>query len=372
MIIRQIQFVQFRNHAALAFEPENGINLVFGSNGTGKTSILEGIHYCCLTKGFISSYDMECVTSGSSFFLVRGKFEADNKSEISVKITYSKDYGKQVSVNGTNISSFSDHIGTLPCLTFSPADTSIVNGAPSERRRMLDNAICQTDSIYLDSLIHYRRLLQQRNALLTTRDNQLKDYSMLDVLTEQLAEKAVLIVQKRQAFLLSIMPELVRMHGIISGGEYPSITYRCSFYNGDTADLMKEKMYYQFLKYLKERRNEEITRGQTAAGPHRDDIHFFMKEKDVKKYASQGQKRTFIISLKLALYEYFKEKKEEKPICLFDDIFSELDKERAGALLSIMKQCGQTIITSTERLKDSYINAVNIHDLSPREKLREE
>ncbi|MBM3422180.1 MAG: DNA replication and repair protein RecF [Chlorobi bacterium] len=368
MIIRQIQFVQFRNHATLTFEPENGINLVFGSNGTGKTSILEGIHYCCLTKGFISSYDVECVTSGSSFFVARGKFEADNGSKISVKISYSKDNGKQLSVNGSNISSFSEHIGTLPCLTFSPGDTAIVNGAPTERRRMLDNAICQTDSIYLESLIQYKRLLQQRNALLSNRNNQLIDLSMLDVLTEQLAYKAVTIVQTRQIFLQSIIPELVRMHGIISGGVQPTITYKCSFYNGDSTYFRKEIMLHLLLKYLKEKRNEEISRGQTAAGPHRDDIQFFMRERDVKKYASQGQKRTFIIALKLALYEYFKSKKEERPICLFDDIFSELDKERSGALLSIMKQYGQTIITSTERLHESYINAVNIYDISAKGK----
>lgn len=362
MILRQLQFVQFRNHTALTFEPDDGINLIYGSNGSGKTSILEGIHYCSLTKGFISSYDSECVTFGTSYFLLKGLFTKESGLDTSVRVSYSRQTGKQLTVNKRILTVFSEHVGAIPCITFSPEDIAIVNGSPSERRRFIDNAICQTDPIYLDALIHYRRLLQQRNALLSQMSNKNGERAMLDVLTEQLSEKAAFIVHARKLFIEEIMPEIANKYGVISGGEHPTAAYRCSFFNGNTFPT-QELMIHILKAHLNERRKEELKRGQTAAGPHRDDVLFYMNEKEIRKYASQGQKRSFVISLKLALYEYFMVKKKEKPICLFDDMFSELDTGRTDALLTILLRYGQTIITATEKKHASNIKQINIHDL---------
>jgi DNA replication and repair protein RecF len=360
--VRQIQFVHFRNHRAFTFEPGDGLNIIYGSNGSGKTTILEGIHYCALTKSFLSIYDSEFVTYGKTFFLINGLFVNVKEKLTSIKVTYSRDTGKQVSVNTRNVPTFSEHVGTVPCITFSPADILIVNGAPAERRRFLDKAISQMDVKYLQALIQYRRLLQQRNALLLLIRDRQADQNVLDILTEQLVEKAAIIVYARREFIEGIMPCVISKLRIVSGGENPSLTYRCTFQNDDDVPH-KDSMANHLLGHLKARRSEEIARGQTAAGPHRDDILFALDEKEIKKYASQGQKRTFIISLKLALYDYFQEHQKEKPICLLDDLFSELDSKRVSALLSILADFGQTLITSTEKRTASYINSVNIHDL---------
>lgn len=363
MKLEQIQFVHFRNHGSLTFAPSGGINLIYGPNGSGKTSILEGIHYCALTKGFVSAYDIECLKEGYLFFLLKGRFASESGTETEVKVSYSRQAGKQLTVNTLNLASFSSHIGAIPCITFSPSELSIITGSPAERRRFLDNAICQTNRRYLDALLSYRRILQQRNALLFQIREHRSGMEMLDILTEQLAEHAVCIVRSRMQFIREIMPVAEAHLVAVSAGETPRIAYRCSFLPHDCTES-SDQLSRLFEERIREKRQEEIARAQTAIGPHRDDLLFFLNEKEVKRYASQGQKRSFLITLKLALYRYFLEKLDEQPICLFDDLFSELDRERVDSLLLLLSGFGQTIITTTEKRNTPGVSALNICEIA--------
>ncbi len=149
MRLQCINYENFRNHRLLTFEPGDGITLIHGPNGSGKTSILDGIHYCALTKGLISANDSECLCFSTDYFILNGKFTSSTENNTNVKVLYKKEKEKQVIVNNSEIKPFSRHIGRIPCITFSPSEIVIVNGAPAERRRFIDNAISQTDRRYL-------------------------------------------------------------------------------------------------------------------------------------------------------------------------------------------------------------------------------
>jgi DNA replication and repair protein RecF len=347
----------------LSFEPSAGINLLYGPNGSGKTSMLEGVHFCALTKGFVSAADNESLSFSQDYFLLKSTFIDGDECEIKVKIIYTKEKEKQIIVNNSEIKPFSRHIGRIPCITFSPQEILIVSGAPAERRRFTDNAISQTDRRYLDDLLAYRRVLHQRNALLVQLYEQSCPYNdMLSLWTEQLSRLAASIVSARIKFTAHFLYHFRELYSRLSINEDPSVIYRCSL-GKITADISQDDLYSLFLIKFKEIEKQEIARAQTMIGPHRDDLVFLLNEKEIKKYASQGQMRTFLICLKLSQHRLFEEILGEKPLCLLDDLFSELDTERSAAILSILETCGQSIITSAEKKELSKLNAISIESL---------
>jgi DNA replication and repair protein RecF len=361
LILKNISYENFRNHRSLTFEPENGVNLIYGPNGSGKTSILEGIHYCALTKGFVSTNDQQCLTFEAEYFLVNGHFISENDRQLTVKISYKKE--KKIAVNHSEVKPFSQHIGTIPCITFSPPEISIVNGSPMERRRFIDNSICQTDRKYLDDLLTYRRVLSQRNTLLA----QIKEHSedqdnTLSIWSEQLSRIAAAIITKRVRFTKEILQGIYGIYKKLSVREEPSLLYRCSVGTIRKEDT-EEILYHRLRQKYKETEKTDIFRAQTTIGPHRDDMLINLNEKEIGKYASQGQMRTCLIGLKLAQHRYFNEKLGEKPICLLDDIFSELDTKRTEDILALIETYGQSIITSAEKKTYGGINAISIENL---------
>ena len=363
MKLKCIQYRNFRNHQLLTFEPGDGITLIHGSNGSGKTSILEGIHYCALTKSQISATDGECLRFTSDYFVLNGSFFSETNVSTTVKIVYTKEKEKQVIVDNSEIKPFSRHIGRLPCITFSPSEIVIVNGAPAERRRFIDTLISQTDRKYLDDLLAYRRVLHQRNALLAQLYSGINVHKdMLFLWTENISKLAASIVYARLQFLAPFFFQFQALYAQLSRDENPSILYRCSLGNIST-DTPLELLSTLFLARYEETRKHEILRGQTLTGPHRDDLLFFLQDKEVKKYASRGQLRTFLISLKLAQYRFSQETLGEKPLCLFDDMFSELDASRIADIFSILETCGQTIITSAEKKGGSKITTISMESL---------
>ena len=347
----------------MTFEPTEGITLICGPNGSGKTSMLEGIHYCALTRGFVNAADNECLCFLSDYFLLNGNFTSEKESSTTVKIIYKKEKDKQIIVNNSEVKPFSRHIGRIPCITFLPAEIVIVNGSPAERRRFIDNAICQTDKRYLDDLLAYRRVLQQRNALLAqlnARVTVAKD--MLSLWNENISRLAASIVYTRMQFIVPYFYQFRKLYGLLSVDEEPSITYRCSLGN-ISKDTPVDVLYTLFISRYEETQRQEIFRAQTMTGPHRDDLLFMLNGKEIKKYASQGQLRTFLISLKLAQQRFYYETLEEQPVCLLDDIFSELDASRTADIFSILGTCGQTIITSAETKGPSNVTTVSMQSL---------
>ncbi len=361
--LKRITYENFRNHRSLTFEPSDDITLIYGENGSGKTSILEGVLYCALTRGFVGATDSECLSFLSDYFLLDSNFLGESDNAVNVKITYKKEKEKQVIVNNSEIKPFSRHIGRIPCVTFSPQELVIVNGSPSERRRFLDNAMSQTDRRYLDNLLDFRRVLQQRNALLAQwQDRNKVQQEMLSLWTEQLSRVSSSIVSARVRFLASFFNHFSKLYSQFSLDEQPAITYRSSL-GKITEKTSTEDLYNRFLGRFNETRQQEIMRSQTMTGPHRDDLLFLINEKEIKKYASQGQLRTFLICLKLSLHQFFYDTLGEKPLCLLDDIFSELDESRCADIVSILQNCGQTIITSAEKKFQGKLTVISIGSL---------
>jgi DNA replication and repair protein RecF len=365
--LRSIHYENFRNHRLLTFEPGDGITLIYGPNGTGKTSILEGVHYCALTRGFVSAMDSEYLCFSTDYFSLNGSFVSETLTEKAsptlVRIIYKKEKEKQLIVNNSEVKPFSRHIGRIPCITFSPSEIVIVNGAPAERRRFIDNAISQTDRRYLDDLLAYRRVLLQRNALLVQLYSRIPVHNdMLSLWNENISRLAASIVYARMQFIAAFSAQFRELYAQLSVDEDPSITYRCSL-GKISRDTPPEKLYTLFLARYEETEKQEIFRGQTMTGPHRDDLLFMLNDKEIKKYASQGQLRTFLVSLKLAQHRFYYTTLGEKPLCLLDDIFSELDASRTSDIFRILDSCGQTLITSAEKKGAGNVTTISMESL---------
>lgn len=350
MRLDSIRIKNFRNHTDLEFEPGPSITVIHGRNGTGKTSILEAVHYCAMTRGLAGSTDRECLAFGSDQFQINAGFTSDHGTRSAVKVAYTPEKEKQIFVNDQEITSFSRHIGAIPCVTFTPQELSIVTGSPAERRKFLDTAICQYDRRYLSDLIQYRRILQQRNALLAHAGWQNDQQAGLDIWTEQLAVHAASIVVARSAFLARFMEYFKVFYGRINDGVSGEIFYHYSLGDGGKCED-KECLVDSFLQRYRDLRTQEIQRKQTLAGPHRDDLKLYAEGMDVRKYSSQGQQRSYLISMKLALRQFLQETNGEQPLTLLDDLFSELDEQIARQVLEALAGCGQVLVTSTHEKK---------------------
>jgi DNA replication and repair protein RecF len=358
-----INYENFRNHRLLTFEPGDGITLIHGPNGSGKTSILDGIHFCALTKGFVSANDNECLRFSSDYFILNSIFINKIEYQTNVKIIYKQDKEKQVVVNNSEVKPFSRHIGRVPCITFSPSEIVIANGPPAERRRFIDNAISQSDRRYLDDLLAFRRVLHQRNALLAQLNAKITVHKdMLSLWTENLSRLAASIVYARMQFIKDYSAQFCELYKQLSADEEPSILYRCSL-GKISSDMSVDVLYTLFLARYEETQRQDIIREQTMTGPHRDDLLFLLNEKEIKKYASQGQLRTFLISLKLSQHRFYHATTGEQPICLLDDIFSELDSSRTADIFSMLETCGQSIITSADKKGASNVKIISMKSL---------
>ncbi|ANT63826.1 DNA replication and repair protein RecF [Prosthecochloris sp. CIB 2401] len=362
MQLQEIRIRSFRSHKDTLLACSGGINLIHGPNGAGKTNILDAMHFCALSRSMQGSQDRECIAFASDHFYLHAGFEADTGFLSSVQVSYATGGEKKIQLNGTELNRFSELVGRIPCVTFFPAELAIVNGAPGERRRFLDTAICQVDRRYLDALQMYRKVVQQRNALLNHGM-----YGALEVLTEQMVVSAACIMRSRYRFIASFIPLVQRVYETMGIDEQPGIVYKGSVH---IVEAMPDE---DRLRALLARRFEEVEpqerlRKQTLAGPHRDDIMFTLNGRDVKKYASQGQMRTLLICLKIALQRYLKEISGETPLFLLDDLFSELDNDRMEAVVSLVGMSGQSVITGTEPLLLDHVNNINIHEIQSTEK----
>ncbi|MCG8344150.1 MAG: DNA replication/repair protein RecF [Chlorobiales bacterium] len=363
MRLQEIKLVNFRKHPELTFAPSDGINLLYGPNGSGKTNILEAVHYCALAKGLNKSLDRECLTFETNYFLLRSRFVDETGVEVFVKVSYEKASDKRIHVNSEELKKYSGLIGRIPCITFSPVEMSIINGSPQERRRFTDNALSQTNKRYLEDLLQYRRVLQQRNALLAESADRGTESGSLGVWTEKLSMLAGSIISSRLEFFDRLLVHLEQIYKEIGLGEVPGFIYMPSFGKllSKTSD---EDISRIMMQRLGEIGSREIYRRQTLLGPHRDDIVFRINDVEIKKYASQGQIRTFLIALKLALQRFVREFTGEPPIFLLDDLFSELDRKRVGKVLQLLEGAGQSIITATETQDIEGVHCIAVSELA--------
>ncbi|MGG0643741.1 DNA replication/repair protein RecF [Sporosarcina gallistercoris] len=345
MHIDRLALTDYRNYASLDLSFSPHINVFIGENAQGKTNVMEAIYVLAMAKSHRTSNDRELIRWGQEYGKIEGDVER-KYGHLPIELVISKK-GKKARVNHIEQNRLSLYIGQVNVVMFAPEDLNLVKGSPQVRRRFLDMEIGQISPVYLHDLLHYQKLLKQRNAIL--KDNRGKrqfEDVMFDVYTEQFVDKAVQIIKKRYYFL-----ELLQKwagpihHGISRGLEDLDVSY--STLKELSSEQSDEEMKKVLMDKLAEVKTRELDRGITLIGPHRDDLTFMVNGYDIQTYGSQGQQRTTALSLKLAEIELVRQEVGEAPILLLDDVLSELDDYRQSHLLNTIQGQVQTFVTTT-------------------------
>jgi len=349
-----IHLKNVRNHSdTLVRELAPKINILTGPNGAGKTSILEALSLTTLTKSFTTSTDSVLIRTDEQTLEVETRFFSD--LEVPHRVLVTIDIGpplkKTLFANSERVRSSADLIGRAPVVIITPDEKIITGGSPGERRRFLNMVLSQASRAYLEDEIEYRRALKQRNAVLGDARKERRSsgnlQAMLEPWTVLLIKHGSRIMRRRAAFCEEFLPCLTDSYALLSERrERPSIEYQpmgSKLQAADFATFLEEQSNYAF--------SEEIRRGTTLFGPHRDELLLCINPgQEARLYASQGQHKTLLVAMKLAEFEYLRTASGETPILLLDDVFSELDERRAVQLLerASSRSFGQTFITSTE------------------------
>lgn len=343
MFVKKLNLKNFRNYAAEEFEFGEGLNVLFGRNGQGKTNCAEAIFYLCTGVSPRARRDRQLIRCGEEAAeldcTASGRY---GDIALAAKIT---ENGRQFTLNGNKITKNADILGNLFSVFFSPRELRLIQDGPDERRRFLNVSISQLYRAYYTALQRYNRILEQRNNLLKERDGDLI-YDTLPVWDSELAKYAAVICQKRADYIAMLAPLARSAHSYLTN-------------DGEELEIKPEKTYEGGAKEIEERLFAELQRGYerdirlgyTATGPHRDDLQLLINGQDAKTFASQGQTRTAALSIKLAEVEIFKQLSGEYPVLILDDVTSELDLPRRKKLLERTDGL-QTILTCThaERL----------------------
>lgn len=340
MKINNIDIYNFRNYERLNINFSENINIFIGNNGEGKTNILESIYVLAITKSHRSYMDKNLITTSKNIMKIKGK--VDTLKGIKNMELVMSNKGKRVSINKVVSKKVSDYISNLSVILFSPDDLELVKGSPGIRRKYLNIEIGQLDNKYLYYLNDYNELLKTRNEYLKSinLDNVNKEY--LDILNNQLVDKAYEIYKYRYDYVDSLNRYMKNISNDLS-----SHSIRISYVNN--LDIEKlDNIKNILLSKLNSNLKREIIVGTTLYGPHRDDFDIFINEKNARDYGSQGQQRLCVLCMKFAELEIFNEIKKEYPILLLDDIFSELDNDKKNAIVKYLSNNIQVFITSTD------------------------
>lgn len=362
MYIEQLQLRNYRNYESLDITFENKVNVIIGENAQGKTNVLESIYVLAFTKSYRAQHDRELIYWDKEFAKINGNIMR-NERKIPLEIIFHKN-GKKAKKNKIEQKRLSEYIGDLNVVMFAPEDLSLVKGSPSIRRRFIDMELGQIEPTYLYHLAEYQKILKHRNQLLKQIAFQKQDKTVLSIYTEQLIEHAVIILEKRFTFLQLLKDAASPIHATISRQlESLEIVYECSINVNE--DSTKEDIRKQLLHEIEKNEMNEIRRGTTLFGPHRDDLAFFINGKNVKLYGSQGQQRTTALSLKLAEIDLIYKQTNQYPILLLDDVLSELDDFRQSHLLDTIEGKVQTFVSTTniEGIHHETIKKAALYDV---------
>ena len=305
----------------------------------GKTNLLDAIHYLCMTKSHFIASDRDVMQYGAEFLRLEGHFLNSGKKE-RIVARFIPNTSKIFEKNDIPYPKLSEHVGLLPLVVVAPDDTALAREGSEERRRFIDNTLSQSDPLYLKNLIFYNRVLKQRNTLL--KDGATSGYLDIDLMkiyNEQLLAPAAFIFERRKDLAASLSPIFNKFYQQISGNqETVSLVYSSQLEKSDFADLL-----------LSNFEKDRILQ-RTTAGVHRDNLVFKINQRDVKKFASQGQLKSYILALKLAQYELLRQHKGFSPILLLDDLFDKLDEQRVQQLIELLmnENFGQIFITDTD------------------------
>jgi DNA replication and repair protein RecF len=344
--IKKITLLQFRNYSSDSFEFTAPVTCITGPNGSGKTNLLDAVYYLCYTKSYFSAYQQNSVQRGMDGFRVEGWFELGGREErIACKWKQGK---KEISANGVEYEKLTEHIGKYAAVMIAPDDMELINEGSELRRKWMDSILSQADRDYLERLMNYQRVLQQRNAWLKLQaTNPSTNRTELEFYNARLADDGTYIHESRKAFIIQFRPLLQDFYEQLSGGkEQVQIEYE--------SDLLQKSL----TTWLDAGFEYDLRMQRTLRGIHKDDWAFSLNRTPLKQFASQGQKKSFLFAIKLAQYAYLAQVQKHLPILLLDDIFEKLDQGRMEALLRIIRtpQFGQVLLTDTHagRVKEAF------------------
>ncbi len=345
MFLKQLSLVNFKNYSEFEAKFSEKINCFVGNNGIGKTNLLDALHYLSFCKSYFNSTDSQNIKHEEGFFVIQGQYEKFGETS-EVYCGLKRNQKKIFKKNKREYERFSEHIGQYPLVMISPADSELINGGSELRRKFLDGIISQYDKVYLDNLISYNQVLKQRNALLKHfSESRSFDSETLDIIDDQLTIYGKSVIEIRTSFLKQFIPLFNFYYQFISdNNEAVALQYENSlgekdFKTGLMIALPKDRMLHY-----------------TGVGPHKDDLDFTLNDFSLRKYASQGQQKSYLLALKLAQFEFIKEQKNTKPLLLLDDVYDKLDEQRFTKLLEMVSgdKFGQVFITDThpDRMND--------------------
>lgn len=339
MHLTRLSVINFKNYEQAEFEFSSEVNCLVGRNGEGKTNVLDAIHYLSLCKSYFNPIDRHNIKHNEGMFMVQGTFEVDGKQD-EIHCGVKKGQKKSFKRNKKDYTKLAEHIGRYPVVMITPYDNDLIIDGSEVRRKLLDSIISQYDKKYLDELIAYNKAVQQRNALLKQfADSRSFNEDAMEVWDQLLVTHGEYIHEQRTAFFKEFMPLFDSQFKIISGGvEEAGLRHKSQLEGTSLKNALKNNI------------KRDLQLGYTTQGVHKDDLIFEINGHAVKRFASQGQQKSFLIALKLAKYHFMKMKKGTRPILLLDDIFDKLDASRVAYLIEQVsgEEFGQVFITDTD------------------------
>ena len=332
MYLRKLALLNFKNIAQGELTLCPGINCLVGDNGAGKTNFIDAVHYLSMCKSAFGMTDGQTIRHGEEFFMAEGAYTTDAGKSEQIVCSFSRKGGKILKRNGKEYERLSEHVGLIPTVVVSPADSTLISDAADERRRFLNAFISTLDRAYLHALVRYNSILAERNRLLKMQP----DETMLSIYDQQLIEQGELIHARRKAYVEQLQPRVAQYYRQLSvDREQVELTYRSE---------LNERPFGEVLQAARQR---DFANEFTTSGIHRDDLVLRIGGYPLRKYGSQGQQKSFLIALKLAQYTLLSELLHEQPILLLDDLFDKLDGSRVEQLIRLVSdaQFGQILIT---------------------------
>lgn len=354
MILEKLSLINFKNYDEAQVDFCEKFNCFVGNNGMGKTNLLDAIHYISFCKSFFNAIDSQNIKHDLPFFAIQAWINKNGETH-EIFCGVKRGAKKQFKHNKKEYERLSEHIGLYPLVMISPSDIELIWDGSEVRRKFMDSIISQYDKVYLEKLISYNHVLQQRNALLKQfHETRSFDNASLEIWDDQLIIHGQEIIRIRTHFLEEFIPLFTKNYQFISGSneqvslEYESSIKDLSYQTVLTASLSRDRAVHH-----------------TTVGPHRDDLDFKLMGNSLKKFASQGQQKSYLLALKLAQFEFIKEKKHTKPLLLLDDIYDKLDETRFRKLIELVSgdEFGQVFITDThpERIKELFEQSHSEH-----------
>ena len=352
MFLKNISILNFKNIKSANLHLSANLNCFIGHNGAGKTNLLDAVYYLSFCRSFYNAIDSQVISHNEDFFMIEGEYETDNGDAECIFCGMKRGAKKHFKRNKKEYKKLSQHIGFIPLVFVSPADTFLIEGGSEERRRLMDMVISQYDISYLEALSNYNKALQQRNAILKLEEEP--DAMLMDIWEKEMATNGEVIYQKREAFVKELIPIFQEIYQQISEQkEVVSLQYTSHCQRGPLLEVIQRDRF------------KDRAVGYSLHGVHRDDLEMMLDGYQMKREGSQGQMKTFVLALKLAQFDFLKRTASmNTPLLLLDDIFDKLDARRVEQIVHLVSgdNYGQIFITDTNRDHLDKILRKNVSD----------